>query len=55
MEERVKKELEMQEKLGKLEEIEMKLDYKDKILKDKIEELKKLRQENMELKVICHP
>lgn len=29
----------------------MKLDYKDKILKDKIEELKKLREENMDLKV----
>lgn len=41
----------MQEKLARLDEIEMKLNYKDKILKDKIEELKKLRQQNIDLQV----
>lgn len=43
MEDRLKKELETQEKLARLDDIQIKLDYKDKILKDKIEELKKLR------------
>ncbi|EAR84800.2 EF hand protein (macronuclear) [Tetrahymena thermophila SB210] len=51
MEDRLRKELEIQEKLQKFEDFEMKLDYKDKLLKDKIEELKKLREENMDLKV----
>ncbi|KAL4487131.1 hypothetical protein ABPG72_001583 [Tetrahymena utriculariae] len=49
-EERLKRELEIQEKLQKFEDIEAKLDYKDRLLKDKIEELKKLKEENVDLK-----